>query len=36
MADLGTFGGHDEENVEIKRLNAEVVRFIAPIRPLLA
>jgi len=25
MADMGSFGGMDEENAEIKRLDAEVV-----------
>jgi hypothetical protein len=25
MADMGSFGGMDEENIEIKRLDAEVV-----------
>lgn len=35
MADLSSFGGMDEENAEIKRLNAEVVSLIAcPVHPL--
>jgi hypothetical protein len=33
MADY-SFGGTDEENAELKKLNAEVVRF--PTRPALS
>jgi hypothetical protein len=28
MADFANFGGTDEENAEIKRLNADVVRRV--------
>jgi hypothetical protein len=35
MGDFSHYGGSDEENAEIKRLNAEIVSFATPFIALL-